>query len=520
MSQNFAPHVRAAAEEIRRRVPGVMSLSTYPDHGSGPNMGEPFAVDIQIAPWGQFANKHQEAAGDAIQKIIENPAEWQRLGVAYVIWWGWYSESPGVWTKYDPGNYNNPLASPDPESAYHMDHVHIQFLKNHVYRPPKADSGGAGVGNTGKDNPLWGIDISAYQAGIDLAQVRREGYEFCVVKASEGPSHDGWRYLNPEYGRQMEGAKAAGMVVGAYHFLLEGPAEPQVDLFLQTVGDVRGKILMVDFEDYPSWPSYTPSNAALKNFIAELRRRIGPDHAILLYSGQGFWEGGEPSGPVSAYGDGVVSWDAYYPLHPESGHGSALYGRVKDLGWGERWGGVEPMIWQFSANGLVAGLEVDVNAFRGSKAELLALTGSATDTGTPPPPPPAPKLKPNFVAVGKPDRTAAFMAASVCERRGFPATVTVERDGVRAFDQIFSREDLGTRQMIVVGKPALDALLPDSRQRVFNPYRPGESDYIGAVGKDLADTLRLLEGLLEAHVGKGASAEFRAIYEAGRGPGD
>ena len=225
-----------------------------------------------------------------------------------------------------------------------------------------------------KDDPIWGVDISSWQQGIDLTQVAREGYEFCVVKATEGPTHDGWIYTNPHYKRQLAAAKAAGLLVGSYHFLVEGPADDQVDHFLNTVGDHTAQLIMVDFEEYSNrdYSHYDPTNETLKAFVAELQQRIG-SHPVLLYSGQGYWNSGTPSGPVSQYGTDLVTWDAFYPLHPQAGVGSALYERVKDQGWGQRWGNQEPKIWQFSANGRVAGMEVDVNAFSGTRPELYAL---------------------------------------------------------------------------------------------------------------------------------------------------
>lgn len=33
---------------------------------------------------------------------------------------------------------------------------------------------------------LWGIDISRYQAGIDLHKTRAEGHDFVIMKASQG----------------------------------------------------------------------------------------------------------------------------------------------------------------------------------------------------------------------------------------------------------------------------------------------------------------------------------------------
>jgi len=225
-----------------------------------------------------------------------------------------------------------------------------------------------------KDQPIYGVDISRWQQGIDLAQVAREGYEFCVVKATEGPTHDGWIYTNPHYKTQLAAAKAAELLVGSYHFLVEGPADAQVDHFLDAVGDPTAQLIMVDFEEYSNrdYSHYDPTNATLKAFVAELQQRIG-SHPVLVYSGQGYWNGGTPSGVVSQYGNALVTWAAFYPVHPQAGLGSVLYERVKNLGWGERWGNQEPKIWQFSANSRVAGMEIDVNAFPGTRPELYAL---------------------------------------------------------------------------------------------------------------------------------------------------
>jgi GH25 family lysozyme M1 (1,4-beta-N-acetylmuramidase) len=220
------------------------------------------------------------------------------------------------------------------------------------------------------DQPNYGADISDWQRAIDLAQVAREGYEFCVVKASEGPYCDGTSYLNPSYGPQIDAAQRAGLLTGAYHFLVETPARAQVDLFLEAVGDVSGKLVMVDYESYPNFPSLDPSMATLRAFVTELKERIG-DHPILVYAGQGYWNSPPANGSIQDLG--VTTWDAFYPQHPQAGLGSILYEQGKHLGWGERWGDQEPMFWQFSANGRVAGMEINVNAFSGTRDELYAL---------------------------------------------------------------------------------------------------------------------------------------------------
>ncbi|MGH3148790.1 MAG: glycoside hydrolase family 25 protein [Rubrobacter sp.] len=220
------------------------------------------------------------------------------------------------------------------------------------------------------DRPIYGVDISDWQRGISLAQVAREGYDFCVVKASEGPYGDGTSTLNPSYGPQIDAAQRAGLLTGAYHFLVETPARAQVDLFLDAAGDVSDKLVMVDYESYPNFPSLNPSMETLRAFVTELRERIG-DHPILVYAGQGYWNSPPPNGSIRDLR--VTTWDAYYPLHPQGGLGSLMYEQIKDLGWGERWGNQEPKFWQFSASGRVAGMEIDVNAFSGTRAELYAL---------------------------------------------------------------------------------------------------------------------------------------------------
>lgn len=94
---------------------------TYPGHGT---TGQAYGIDFWVAPLGLKANKRQEEIGDAIQQYIEK--NWNRLRISYIIWWGWYSESPGDWVRYNPSWYNNPNASKDPDTVMHMDHLHVQ----------------------------------------------------------------------------------------------------------------------------------------------------------------------------------------------------------------------------------------------------------------------------------------------------------------------------------------------------------------------------------------------------------
>ena len=70
---------------------------------------------------------------------------------------------------------------------------------------------------------LNGIDISSWQNGINLAVVP---CDFVVIKATEGIN-----YVNPDYMRAYEQAKAAGKCLGIYHYANGGNIQAEADYF-------------------------------------------------------------------------------------------------------------------------------------------------------------------------------------------------------------------------------------------------------------------------------------------------
>src|SRR5215212_7146082 len=234
-----------------------------------------------------------------------------------------------------------------------------------------------------KEQPIFGIDVhSEYQRGLNFERARTEGYEFCIIKAAEGPYRDGDTYVPTGFKEFFRRAEAEGFVMGVYHFLLSTPGKAQADHFLRTIEAVGGpedKILLVDFEAYAN-PALSPGNDQLRDFIADVQRRVG-DHPIVVYSGRGFWNGGDSSGDFDKYG-ADLAWDAYYlhmdPVRPKQFYAnSERYFQDAKIpwGWGKPWGGVEPWFWQFTSAGGVAGMNIDVNAYRGTREQLIALTG-------------------------------------------------------------------------------------------------------------------------------------------------
>src|SRR5688500_16801390 len=61
----------------------------------------------------------------------------------------------------------------------------------------------------------FGLDISHHQdLALNLAQCRREGVEFVFMKATEGST-----FVDSEFGANLGEARAAGLLVAAYHYL-------------------------------------------------------------------------------------------------------------------------------------------------------------------------------------------------------------------------------------------------------------------------------------------------------------
>jgi lysozyme len=235
-----------------------------------------------------------------------------------------------------------------------------------------------------KEHPIFGIDVHPeYQRGLNFERARAEDYEFCIIKATEGPYRDGDRYVPSGFKEFFRRAEAQGFVMGVYAFLLSTPAKAQADHFLRTIETVGGpedKILMVDFEEYQAPYGYlTPGNEQLETFIDEVKRGVG-NHPIVIYSGRGFWNGGDSSGNFERYG-ADAAWDAMYLDMKPHNRPRDYYGDVKYHGWGEPWGGVEPWFWQFTSAGTVAGMNIDVNAYRGARDELFALAGMKKNGG-------------------------------------------------------------------------------------------------------------------------------------------
>lgn len=123
---------------------------------------------------------------------------------------------------------------------------------------------------------IHGVDVSSHQPGWKPAVED----DFVFIKATEGRT-----YVNDEMTRQTAQARARGLVVGFYHFLLPGNAEAQAAHFVQQANLKHGDLLVCDWENTGEGHPSVPDAAA---FIAATKRLV-PDCRVGLYCNRSDW---------------------------------------------------------------------------------------------------------------------------------------------------------------------------------------------------------------------------------------
>ena len=115
-------------------------------------------------------------------------------------------------------------------------------------------------------NSTVGVDVSAYQADIDMNVLKEQNVSFIYIKATEGSTGRDGRFA-----ANWENAKNAEFLSGAYHFFSYDSSEKtQAENFINTVGtDLKGRLLpTVDVEYYGDKEQNPPERT---DVIRELR---------------------------------------------------------------------------------------------------------------------------------------------------------------------------------------------------------------------------------------------------------
>ena len=82
------------------------------------------------------------------------------------------------------------------------------------------------------------MDISSYQADVDMNKLKSQNVNFIYIKGTEGKSAQDERFA-----KNWENADKAGLLSGAYHFFsYDSEGKLQAENFINTVGkDLNGR---------------------------------------------------------------------------------------------------------------------------------------------------------------------------------------------------------------------------------------------------------------------------------------
>ena len=118
-----------------------------------------------------------------------------------------------------------------------------------------------------RNYPVQGVDVSHYQGKIDWEKFREQQVVFAFIKATEGSSH-----TDEYFADNWENAKTAGIVAGAYHFFsFDSPASTQAEHYIETVGDLSGRMLpVVDVEYYGNKKQNLPDVREVQKSLDEM----------------------------------------------------------------------------------------------------------------------------------------------------------------------------------------------------------------------------------------------------------
>lgn len=198
--------------------------------------------------------------------------------------------------------------------------------------------------------PVRGVDVSRYQGDIDWPVLAGQNIDFAFLKATEGST-----LVDPRFAVNLDGATAAGLRVGAYHFFsFTSAGATQADNVIRTVPSRPDLLpIAVDIEFYGDfWLRPAP--------VDDVRRELGVllDRLVAHY-------GRRPIVYTTAEAYGRYLSGAF----PDVDIWIRDVWRTPSLPDGRTW-----TFWQFSDRYRLDGYAgeeqfIDVNVFAGSRAE-------------------------------------------------------------------------------------------------------------------------------------------------------
>ncbi|MFB9238553.1 GH25 family lysozyme [Plantactinospora siamensis] len=214
---------------------------------------------------------------------------------------------------------------------------------------------------------IKGIDVSSHDhtlGAIDWPAQAAGGVSFAYVKATEGTY-----YVNPYFDGDNRDAKAAGILVGAYHYARPDKKDPvnEANYFIDHAQWVKDSQTLVPFLDL-EWPygslnlpacwglSTAELTGYIRSFANQVQARIG--RKLMIYTNTNWWN--PCTGNSTAFGDlplDIAGYTASLPPLPS--------------GWSST------AVWQYAAGNNSQQGNYDKDVFSGDYPALTRLAGGA-----------------------------------------------------------------------------------------------------------------------------------------------
>lgn len=204
---------------------------------------------------------------------------------------------------------------------------------------------------------LPGIDVSHYQGTITWSKVAGAGVKFVYAKATEGQG-----FNDPNYAANRAGAKAAGMLFGAYHFAdpdtSANDAVLEADHFASVAAPVTGELKPVLDIENSGGLSTTALIAWVQAWLDEVRAKLGVK--AVIYTGPYNWRtylGDTTQFATEGYRNlWIANWNVQSPDVPA-----------------QNWGGYSWTFWQYSDCGSVPGILgcVDLDSLKAHRRNVV-----------------------------------------------------------------------------------------------------------------------------------------------------
>ena len=255
----------------------------------------------------------------------------------------------------------------------------------------------------------FGIDVSKWQGTINWASVKAAGVKFAIIRVSDGTG-----YLDGKFAANWAGAKAQGILRGAYQFFRSNQdPTAQANVLLDALATHGAGELpaVIDVETTDGQSAATIASR-VGTWLTRVTQQTGKKP--IIYTGGYFWESNVQTSAYAGYPLWIAHWTSGCPSIPSV--------------WSD-W-----KFHQYSATGSVSGIsgDVDLNKFNGSLAQLQAFAGVTVT-------PAAPKVSIRVVTQPVSGQAADFRPEGssegvfdLYEGQTFTTDVLVKNDGAAA----------------------------------------------------------------------------------------